>query len=79
MKNTRLNNISSFEKITELSNICPICDSKMYVIENFMYVEYDSNQIEYCENDDTHIFERECRGSGFYQIDKRGNIIQKIS
>ena len=44
-----------------------------------MYMEYDSNQIEYCENDDTHIFERECRGSGFYQIDKRGNIIQKIS
>lgn len=79
MKNKTLNNISSFEKLSEVSQRCPLCGSKMYVIENFMAMEYDTNQIEHCENDETHIFERECRGVDLYHIDKRGNSIQKIS
>ena len=79
MKNKRLNNISTYESVHEI-DICPLCGAKTYTIQNYMAQELDGSQIEYCEDDDLHVFERGGRGiGGLFQIDANGNIIQKIS
>ena len=77
--NKRLNNLSSFEEKCISSDKCPICNSDLYIISNYMDLTFDGPQIEYCESNEEHKFSKPPRSFEYYQIgigDKRGEIIK---
>ena len=52
----KLDNLSHYEEKTLSSDKCPICNSNLWIISNWMNITFDGPQWEYCESNEEHIF-----------------------
>lgn len=76
---SKLDNLSHYEEKTLSSDKCPICNSDLYIISNWMDMTFDGPQWEYCESNEEHVFSKPPRSYEYYQMgigDKRGEIIK---
>mgnify|MGYP003973434515 FL=1 len=76
---SKLDKLSHFEEKTLSSDKCPICNSNLWIISNWMNITFDGPQWEYCESNEEHIFSKPPRSYEYYQMgrgDKRGEIIK---
>ena len=78
----KLDKLSHFEEKTLSSDKCPICNSNLWIISNWMNITFDGPQWEYCESNEEHIFSNPPRSYEYYQMgrgDKRGEIIKTFN